>query len=860
MSDYLQPQDLIDDKKHSTFFAEVITGKAGGVAGGTTIDTATNAVTSQVQKTMPKIMGDAESAFNAQIAAHEIEHDNQIAAHEIEHDNQIAAHEIEHDNQISAHEAEFIAQLQAQGWNPVSGSFEAGGTIVNRRDILWWEAAKAWYSWQGALPKTVTAGSTPATAGGVSPTAWVDRTDGALRTELASDVGANLVSHKSAIADAVSLSIADYLDLQPITPEMFGADGTVAGDTAALVKAFAAAYLNPCRIELSRIYKLNQPLTCYYVQTHNKAIEIVPKHRDAGIEWHGPTDSYVIDIHGKSASIGAIMLVEASGSNNSSTGLRVCGYSPNVSGVRCTGSWKRGVLGVACLFGAEFNGIYCDLDQSNDISAKTGVPLQLVSCINASVSKGFATNATYPYVFGVLSGESAELLKPPSLTETITWGNEGVTANQYKSTVTTNGPVMRGLEIESTQHVFDLIYNNFMTLEGMYLKLSDGWLGAHPSTPASAVVFGTIGTGPAYVKLTGNTMSMGAATSAVTHTTIADVFDYPYSEFSQNIIEKWACTVSGTNRIRCVTNEVTIGGTDVALVNSNANNVFIPDARKSRLSEGLILGKDTPDGDGKLQIRANSGERLFNGLTAAGVILSTCPGGLGVSTVTPASTSVLYVGSISSTGRSINATGTINASGADYAEYMRKAKGCGVVEKGQVIGINNSGEITDVFDDAVAFSVKSTDPSLVGGNLPEWDIGYPTMPDISEPVRPDVILRQYGQSDEEYAAITAEVEARYESELIAYQAAISAHNAAMIKWQADYDAAREQYDRIAFCGRVPCNVEAAPGDYIIPTRGNDGGITAIAVSEPSLSQYLKSVGQCWSGTVGGKALVAVKIA
>lgn len=160
MSDYLQPADLEKDKKHSTFFSEVITGKTGGLAGGANIDTATNAVTSQTQKTMPKIMGDAESEF---------------------------------DSQLSGQQAEFDAQLQAQGWNPVDGSFESGSTIVNRRDILYWAAAKAWHSWQGTLPKVVTAGSTPATTGGVSSTAWVDRTDGALRDELAAIDGADMI-------------------------------------------------------------------------------------------------------------------------------------------------------------------------------------------------------------------------------------------------------------------------------------------------------------------------------------------------------------------------------------------------------------------------------------------------------------------------------------------------------------------------------------------------------------------------------------------------------------------------------------------------------------------------------------------
>lgn len=56
MSDLLTAADLEAAKKHDTFHSEVITGKAGGVAGGATIDTATNAVTMQVQRTLPNIL------------------------------------------------------------------------------------------------------------------------------------------------------------------------------------------------------------------------------------------------------------------------------------------------------------------------------------------------------------------------------------------------------------------------------------------------------------------------------------------------------------------------------------------------------------------------------------------------------------------------------------------------------------------------------------------------------------------------------------------------------------------------------------------------------------------------------------
>ncbi|RPI34174.1 MAG: hypothetical protein EHM67_14720, partial [Hyphomicrobiaceae bacterium] len=70
----------------------------------------------------------------------------------------------------------------------------------------------------------------------------------------------------------------------------------------------------------------------------------------------------------------------------------------------------------------------------------------------------------------------------------------------------------------------------------------------------------------------------------------------------------------------------------------------------------------------------------------------------------------------STTGRSINAAGTVNASGADYAEYMRKAPACGTVAPGQIVGIDASGEITDAWAGAISFAVKSTNPSYVGGD------------------------------------------------------------------------------------------------------------------------------------------------
>lgn len=81
------------------------------------------------------------------------------------------------------------------GFKPVNGSFEDGGTLNNRWEVLLYEADGSFYQWMGSLPKVVPAGSTPASAGGIGPGAWVDRSDLTLRSELAASDGAELVAN-----------------------------------------------------------------------------------------------------------------------------------------------------------------------------------------------------------------------------------------------------------------------------------------------------------------------------------------------------------------------------------------------------------------------------------------------------------------------------------------------------------------------------------------------------------------------------------------------------------------------------------------------------------------------------------------
>lgn len=106
------------------------------------------------------------------------------------------------------------------GWILVE-SFEDGATLTLPNQALLWESNGEYYRWAGTLPKTVPAGSTPDSTGGVGPDAWVGIGDAALKTMLATSVGSSMIG----------MAAGGTLDqvIQYVTPEQFGAigDGTV---------------------------------------------------------------------------------------------------------------------------------------------------------------------------------------------------------------------------------------------------------------------------------------------------------------------------------------------------------------------------------------------------------------------------------------------------------------------------------------------------------------------------------------------------------------------------------------------------------------------------------------------------------
>jgi hypothetical protein len=106
------------------------------------------------------------------------------------------------------------------------------------------------------------------------------------------------------------------------------------------------------------------------------------------------------------------------------------------------------------------------------------------------------------------------------------------------------------------------------------------------------------------------------------------------------------------------------------------------------------------------------------------------------------------------TSRSINASGTINASGADYAEYEVKADTEAVINKGDIVGFDADGKVTNKFSESISFAIKSTDPNLVGGDT--WAVTPKPEPiELSEIEyigieKPEPILNEDGNDTQNY--------------------------------------------------------------------------------------------------------------
>jgi len=254
-------------------------------------------------------------------------------------------------------------------------------------------------------------------------------------------------------------------------------------------------------------------------------------------------------------------------------------------------------------------------------------------------------------------------------------------------------------------------------------------------------------------------------------------------------------------------------------------------------------------------------------------------GGSDVGAASPATGAALYVGKENVGGRSVNVTGTVNVGGADYAEYESN-NGLTIV-KGDIVGFKGDGTLTTTYADAVRFGVKSTNPGYVGGDVwgSEDQVGKrpvqpvyqaPQYAGPQEPVKP-VIPEDEQINDEaddaEYLEALNEYQAAQTAHTEAVAAAEDAHAETMAQYEADkqafedrLEAARQTVDRIAYSGKVPCNVTGAtPGGYIIAVEDETGVIAGEFVADPDFGQYKRAVGRVNRILDDGRCEVAVII-
>lgn len=246
----------------------------------------------------------------------------------------------------------------------------------------------------------------------------------------------------------------------------------------------------------------------------------------------------------------------------------------------------------------------------------------------------------------------------------------------------------------------------------------------------------------------------------------------------------------------------------------------------------------------------------------------------------------LRVAEAEATGRSISAGGTVNASGADYAEYFRVAPHlAGRVAKGDVLGLGADGRLTDRFADVVGpFLIKSTAPGLVGGDSwggeekicrdygvapvgekPELrEVPMPALPKYQPPAEGD--SSALGSYHREFARDRAAIMEAWEAEVAAaggeHSAAMAGYTARKAAFEAALESERQHWDRMALCGQVPCNVQATAADigkWIVPVEGVGGGIDVEIVSDADLDfvAFRRAIGRVVAVADDGRAVALV---
>ena len=228
----------------------------------------------------------------------------------------------------------------------------------------------------------------------------------------------------------------------------------------------------------------------------------------------------------------------------------------------------------------------------------------------------------------------------------------------------------------------------------------------------------------------------------------------------------------------------------------------------------------------------------------------------------------LNVGADTTTGRGINVGGTVNASGADYAEYLIKALLCSTIAPGQIVGIDADGRLTDKWNRAIAFMVKSTNPCMVGGDSWAQDLGARpvaparVLPSIEQEMVSPAVPADEASGAEAVAAVYRTIVTASGDTDAEWAAKEEAHASALAAFDVALEERRQTVDRIAFAGQVPVNVlGATPGQYIVPVQEGEGiAGQAVDRGDMTLDQYMSAIGRVIAIQEDGRARIIVKVA
>lgn len=838
--DVLSLEDLQTAKRHQIFEAEVITGKAGGVAGGANIGTATNPVTGQTQQTLPSILADlgfdvqswTSSTGGVQASA------NQVFLNDTPGSLGLGDYYawggtfpktvpagtdpalptsgyIMRSSRFAGTQArEAIRRICAEaGDNLVDGSFEAGGTLVNANDVLLQERTGKVFSGPAG---TVAAGTNPASGG------FIDRRGELLRSAMQGRYvysGKNIVDLLSESELARLLINDPSLDLTAKIQSLIDeqkpfylasnrrhyCDGLLQMKSGAkIIGAGQGTNQTGADAEVETAIIFNQATTNIGVQLSSASGWVT--------DW--AIDGATLDTLSNSSAILSFKML------NTTSGHQGC-YNGKLH------AYIRGAQ-----YGAYIDSSFWNVDLDLRIRGCYKPYVKTASGYSTSLSGWIKvsfcfhgvdiSNTTYSPISFWFDG--CGLSAPQSVVDAATTTELPILLKVANSQAISG---TMGVENSKAQWINIRSYSSINYTANYYNSPSNVFV-KDPARISNVALAdqGVIYTNNSQVKLRGiiasNLTSSGyppVNASDPTYFITGAGTDNPRVAFEGCFINmpSFACNTPAMDG--CVSAPTYengaflfgLGGVDSPI--NWKSGIMQFGVSTTQTYHQISLKRPFVEGETALTVTGSTG--------ASSVKFSTVNGGSANAT-----NCALNVSMATSNSRSINARGTVNTSGADYAEYMRKSEGCGGLPKGAICGVDVNGMLTDRFDEAISFVIKSTDPSFVGGDT--W---------FTEK-EPSVPLNADGEEDPlcpVYLGVLSDYKQRLED-------------------------ARRLVDRIAFSGQVPVNVTGAkPGDFIVPKRNEDGTIGGKPIGRPTLDEYQISVGKVWRVLDDGRAFVVVRV-